>query len=134
MIRRVFNHVLICGQFSGVLSFHNVDPRDQIQAVRLGGRHIYLLSHLSRPTQKVCDRLFPWDSGWMSSKSQVMERLRKCNHHVRREGILRETDMLLRQRTPRTGVSLGVSHWRRKSGGLMSARGDLVSKRGSLYC
>lgn len=31
------------------LSFHPVDPGDQTQVVRFGGKHLYLLSPLSGP-------------------------------------------------------------------------------------
>lgn len=34
-------------QLSGVLSFHHMDPRDQIRIVRLAGKCSYLLSHLA---------------------------------------------------------------------------------------
>lgn len=32
--------------FESQFSFHHVDPRDQTQAIKLGGKHLYLLSRL----------------------------------------------------------------------------------------
>lgn len=32
--------------FESQFSFYRVDPRDQTQAIELGGKHLYLLSHL----------------------------------------------------------------------------------------
>lgn len=32
-----------------ILSFHHVGSRDQTQAFKLGGKHPYLLSHLTSP-------------------------------------------------------------------------------------
>lgn len=36
----------------GINSIHHVGPRDQTQAVRLGGRRLYALSHLASPQGK----------------------------------------------------------------------------------
>lgn len=87
-----FCHVLIYGQFSGVLFYHNIGPRHQIQVVRLGDRHLYLLSHCPDPLRRFVAGFLPraWDSDWLSSKSLVIERLQEHNHCVRREGILRD--------------------------------------------
>ena len=35
--------------WESVLFFHDVGPRDQTQVVRLGTKHLYLLSHPAHP-------------------------------------------------------------------------------------
>lgn len=35
------------GQLAGVVLFYHVDPRNHTPAVGLGGRHLYLLGHLT---------------------------------------------------------------------------------------
>lgn len=34
-------------EIGGILSFHHVDSGDQAQVIRLGGKHLYSLSHLT---------------------------------------------------------------------------------------
>jgi hypothetical protein len=40
----------LCGL---ILSFHHVDSRDRMWGLRLGGKHLYQLSHLPYPGKKV---------------------------------------------------------------------------------
>lgn len=40
------------GDGMSVLSLYHMDHKDSTQVIRLGGKHIYLLSHLAGPTFK----------------------------------------------------------------------------------
>lgn len=42
-------HVGDRGQLEGVFSVHYMGPRDQTRVMRLGSKHLYLVSHLSGP-------------------------------------------------------------------------------------
>lgn len=114
-----------------VLSSQHVDPRDQTQVVKFGGRDLCLLCYLASSTQRFVTGSLTgaWDPDWMASESRIIERMRKYDHPNRSEGILKRY-WLLNSEHQGTGVSLGVSHWRRKRlGPDASRRGACVPGR-----
>lgn len=59
------------GQLAGVVLFYHVDPRNHTPAVGLGGRHLYLLGHLT----SLPFFFFFWDSGsyWINQAAGLTE-------------------------------------------------------------